>query len=908
MSLDIPAAAGGAVRLVASKLAPRPGAARFLARPRLIDALREAEGAKLVLVRAPAGFGKTTLMAEHAQWLQSRGVATAWLTLDDGDNDVSRFIAHMLAAFQAVDPTLALMTTAGPRQPAPGGDVNGAALDLVHHLSEQAAPFAIFLDNLELIQDSTVLGMVRMLLDALPLVGRMILGTRETPDLGLARLRVHGHLMEIGPDALRFSFEESLELLRSRCQLDLSDEQVRLLHQRTEGWAAALWLAALALRERHDPGAFVRSFSGSNAAVADYLLEDVLSRQPLETRCFLLSTSVLDELVPPLCDRITGRDDSRELLSALEKAGLFVLPQSQERGSYRYHPLFRDFLYAQLARTSPARPSELHRTAAHWHLQQGQPVPAIVHLIRGREAKAAAELLGRHAEPLLWKGRVRLLARLYDELPAAVAPDADPQAKLCYGWALIFTHRYGEALAQLGQLEAHAGRPAGLRPQVEVQRAFILAMADRVDEALAAWEAIHGHVDPETHPFPHSIQHNSFAFCLIAANRFTEALEVLEAGRPSHRRIASSFNLAVAACLEGAIALARGDARAAIARCRDALTAATSHPGQHVSGSTIAAAFLADALYAGDKLDEAEKLLDAYLPLINEVAAPDQVISSHVTLARIAQQRGDRSRALELLDALERLGEQQALTRFRRNAYLERARLALLEGDPRTAQAALERAQALGGETPGRRAPCLHADDIENLLMGRLRLAIHSGRASDAIAPLHAEIGLAEQRQRLRQAHRLRILLALALARSDRRDEALHELAQTLAFSERGGLQRAFADEGPQVLALLAELRERQRQGAVPGRGPAPAPQPAADTAPTAAADGPLPAQALTGRERRILALLAEGHANKAIAQRMNVSESTVKTHLRNINAKLGAENRTHAVALARRLGWLPAG
>lgn len=854
---------------------------------RLLDAVRQAEGARLVLVRAPAGFGKTSFMAAHFRALQQAGVATAWLTLDAADNEVGRFIVHMLAAFQAVDPALALMTW--PLDAREAG-MPVAAMDLMQHVSAQTEPFALFVDNLEAIQDTTVLSMLRMLLDALPAHGRMLLGSRETPDFGLARLRVHGQLLEIGAAALRFSVEEAYELLRERYGLALSEEQIGRLHQRTEGWAAALWLAALALRERHDSDAFVASFTGSSADVADYLLDDVLSRLPEQTRRFLVEVSVLDELRPAPCEALTTRTDSRELLSWLERNGLFVEPLSQGRDSWRFHPLFREFLYTQL---SAAEAAGLHAAASRWHAAQQQPVPAIEQAMRGGLHGMALELLAQHAEPMLWEGRVRLLARLYDGLPAATRDGLAPQLAPTFGWVLICTQRYGDALALIERLESHSCASNELAVLTQAQRAFMLAMTSQLDEALTAWERTLGRIPAATHPFAHGLQHSSYAFCLLAADRADAALATAAAGMPSHRRTGSSFNIALAICLEADVHLIQGRARQAVERARAALLAATPHPGQHVSGSTVAAAFLANALYAADQLPEARRLLDTYLPMISDIGAPDQIITSHRCLARIELQSGNPQRAAALLDALEAIGERQALPRIGRSAWIERSRLALLAGDADAASMALRHAQELAARESSKGAIPVDGDP-DTLQLATLRLQVHGNRAAEALPLVRDAMADAQGRGRLRRAHQLRILQALALQRCGDRPQALRCLREALSFAEAGGLMRSFADEGPAALQLLAQLR----QGIEP------------DTMAVERIEqepAPPVTDALTGTETKIVRLVAEGLANKLIARQLCISEATVKTHLRSINSKLGASNRTHAVALARRLGLLGA-
>jgi len=899
--------------LVVAKLAPRPGGVRHLPRPRLRAALENDDAVRLVLVRAPAGFGKTTFLAEYYRWLQTQGVGTGWLTLDDGDNDVSRFLTHTLAAFQSVDPSLGLIRS---RDPSAGstvdveGSSSGAAIDLVQRLSAQREPFALFLDNFEAVHTPAVISMVRTLLEALPAAGRLIIGSRETPRLGLGRLRAHGQLTEITQEALRFSDEESATLLREHFGLALDPASLALLQTRTQGWAAATWLAALALRDNRDPSGFVRTFGGSHAAVADYLLDDVLSRLAADSRAFLMAVSVLDELHPPLCDAITGRQDSATMLASLEQAGLFVIPQGPDGRSFRLHPLFQDFLRTELARSDGEAPGRLRRRAAQWHLQNGQPVAALEHLIGAGEDAGSIALLREHAEPLLWRGRVLLLTRFLDRLPAAGAADAPAALKCAFAWALLLTHRYREAALQFDQVEAQHVIPPQAVINLATGRAFLLAMTDRLDEALRAWSTT-GHLIDRDNPttdayaFLRSIRQNSYACCLIAANRFDEAPKVLAAGLPSHRRLASSFNLVVSICLEGSADLARGRVGSAVAACRTALMAATTHPGQHAPGSTIAAAFLAEACYVSGAINEAGRLLEAYLPLIDEIGAPDQLITSHVVLSKIAWRRHRREQAFDHLAKLERRGLQGGLSRLVSSACLMRSHLLILAGETAAASQEISRAARVDDRDPGGELS-LHASDTLGLELSRLRLMIHCGQAAAAETPLRSAITRAREQGRLRRAGHLQVLLAAALANSGRQVQARGVLKEAARDNEAEALIVVIEDEGPQAHEMLLWLEEpdawrgHARQGANSVRTEG-APSASRQTSP---GDRDL-IEPLTASEQRILTLLAEGHANRVIAQRLFVSESTVKTHLRSVSAKLGADNRTHAVAIARRLGLI---
>lgn len=863
------------MRLVATKLAPRPNMASALVRPHLDEAARS-KGAKLVLVHAPAGFGKTTFMAEHARHLQEHGVSTAWLSLDDSDNDVSRFLDYMVAAFQSVDPALGLVWD-DPSNARRRGDVDGSALDLVEYMSGQQRPFAVFLDNFEVIENTALLGVMRMLLDALPPEGRVIIGTRNRPQLGLGRLRAHGYLVELDAAALRFSVDEARTLLHRQCGLPLSDEQALLLQQRTGGWAVALGLAIVALGEGSNVASFLANFSGSSAAVADYLLEDVLSRQSDDVRDFLLKTSILDDLWPALCDRLTGRNDSDVLLAELERTGMFVSPQGLDRRSYRYHAVFQDFLRAQQHQLDPNASARLHILASDWHAEHDQPVQAIEQAIRSADSAQAVRQLSRYAESLLWSGRVRLLLRFLNRMPPAASGQQDARLTRVHAWALLLSRRGNEALHRLEDLGPHEAGCTEHEDEVSGLRNLVMAFGDRLADALHAWSDMLKEARALP-PFLSGMAHNSYAGCLIAADRFVDASVVLSNSRSLQKRGTFLTNQAIAACMEGSIDVAGARMHHAIARFRDALATTQSEARGRLSAGTIAVAFLAESLYHCEALEEARTLLETYLPLITDVALPDQLISSYVTLSRIRRIRGDVPGAVQALDALEHLGQREGLWRLCGSARLERARVALHTGELEVARAELS-AAADARAWAGVQGLSTHANDVESLFVGQMRLAIHDGQAREAVAPLQQALARSEASGRWRRAHTLRILLALALERSDSSSEADILLQRVAVFARTSGLTRALLEEAPdRHAASPADLPHEE--------------------------SGP-PIERLSRKEMNILRLLAEGLSNRDMAERLHVSESTVKTHLRGINAKLQATSRTHAVALARRHGLL---
>lgn len=893
--------------IVAAKLNPRLTSPRPVPRSQIIDQIWAAAQAALVLVHGPAGFGKTTVMLQYYAQLRSRGTPTAWLTLDRADNDADRFLAYMVEALRAVEPTL----VAGPQQ---GGDGDAAVLALAGRLSAFRGRFVFFLDDFETIESPVIHGLVRQLIEYLPPEGQIVVGSRNLPDIGIGRLRAHGQLLEIRTAELRFSSTETAAFLRQQRGLALRNDDILRLQERTEGWPAALWLVSLALRDRADPQQFVATFDGSSASIADYLVEDVLSRQPAAWRDFLLRTSILNELSAPLSDHLLERSDSGEMLSAVVRGHLFLAPQDPEQGWYRYHPLFAGFLRAQLAQLAPRDIPRLHRRAADWWLAQGQPARAIEHALHADQPQFLLELLADHAAQILWRGRAGTLARWYAVPHLRTSVATDPQLAQTFAWALTLTHRYQDSLKLLD--DVRAARAAGALPEEPfattdgVQRAFILAMTDRVHEAAAQWRDVLPRVTPDQ-PFSYGILGASFGYCLVAENRFDEARGFLTQARERVGEIGGSFIVSVTLCLEGAIDFAQGRLRSAVSLFRAALAGGSRDVLQQTGGA-VAAAFLAEALYERNELDEAERLLKLYLPMLKAAAAPDQLITSSVVLVRCAAARGLSTD--ELLADMEATGHQHGLSRLVASARLERARLALMQG-----RVDFARDQIEAGSDPRTWAAfeglVVHGNDVEAPFIGALRLKIRTGRAESALAPLKDAIREAQALKRQRRTHKLQLLLAEALCQSGQLAQGMRRLRDALQFAASEGFVRSFADEGPELLRRVAEVRNTLTADdplaafAATVLAAGGWDLPVAATTPAPAAIPPAAAAAsnlLSERELQVLRLLADGHRNKEIAERLFVSETTVKAHLRSINVKLATQSRTHAVAMGRQLGLVP--
>lgn len=838
-------------------------------------------------------------MAQSRDRLEAARVTTAWLTLDPSDNDVSRFLRCLAAAIGGLH--------VGTR-PVPLPDDDGElALRLMETLAALDHHFALFLDDFESVQNSTVLGLVREAVDYLPPGGRLVIGSRNVPDLGFARLRAQGALLEVEQEDLRFTPEETADFLRERRALTLNDEQLHRLHASTEGWAAALWLASLALERRPDPTAFIDEFSGSSTAIADYLAEDVLAQLPPDLQQFLLQTSILAQLTPELCDAVTSRSDSAALLQQLEHRNLFLIPQDDQRCWYRYHSLFADFLRSQLRQTRPQEIGMLHRRAARWYRAHDRPIPTIEHALASGDYKLALPLLDQHGEALLTQSRFRLLARWLDDVPTDALLHY-PVLRVIHVWATAYSRGYMDAMRLLERIDPSTLDDPRARAHHLAVRPTLLVLMDRPEDGYAEGKRSMQLLQRER-SFPYSMLTNSLAYLAMILGHHQEARTLLDESRRAQESGEGRFNMIYSESVEAIIDLLQGRLRQAIPRLQLAAGSRIEAGTPTPRGSMVAGIPLAELLYEANACEQAERLLNVYLPLVKGVRLPDQLISGHVILARLAAVRGELAEAHQLLTELEYLGHSGRLARVVSSARLERARLYLASGDRDAAVVELTRAR--DRQLWRRIMPySLLGNDVETLAFGRLRLLVSGHRPQRAVPILLRAIEAAQRANRQRRALKLRVLLATALQHVGQQAQAREALDAALAQAAPEGFIRTFVDEAAPTVALVRERLAALQAGASGPELPAGfrrhlldavgMGEPASTATPAETVDQAM--EPLTPREHKVLELLAEGESNQAIGGRLFISETTVRTHLRNINAKLGARNRTQAVAIARRL------
>ncbi|CAM4208459.1 Serine/threonine-protein kinase pknK [Bordetella tumbae] len=909
--------------LVSGKLNAPMVSAHHVTRHALREQICLQAPGKVVLLRGPAGYGKTSLLAQCRDEMLRSSISVTWLTLDRSDNDAVRFLHCLCTALRnltAPQNQPSINTPAPARDPAtaavdssrlPHTDVLELALTVKTHIASLAHPFAVFLDDFESITERSVLDLVQDLISDFPHHGSLLIGTRHVPSLHLGRLRSRGKLLEIDAAQLCFSHEETAGLFADMAP-PLRPADIDQLHRKTEGWIAALWLVSLSLSRHADASAFVARFSGTEQSIAEYLAQDVLAGLPDEVRYFLLRTSILKRLNAPLCQALLPDFPCAALLTQLESTHLLLGSDGLDDHSYRYHSLFAAYLQAQLRAEAPSEIATLHRRASAWFLQQNRPVPAIDHAIDGGDFGLAIELLQTHAARLAAEGRMGLLARWFAQIPPATLA-TQPVLQALQIWATCMTRGPSEASLLMNELKLAAHTDPAVQRHVRTLRPLLLSMMDCHEQAyeigMPGIAALQGELS-----FTETALLNAMANVAAVLGRYQDARRWLDTARRAQGVAASRFNHMYSEAVEGIIDLQEGRMRQAGARFLTAVHATHRDMPGPVGGNAWAGVLYAAWVYETGDLAQASRLLAVYVPLGRDVALPDHMILGYLMLSRIAFLNGDTDRTFYLLGELEYLGHQRRLPRIAASARVERARFLLLQGHSSAARDELLRAEDddLWQRVERLRLP---ANDLLYPRLGKLRWACYAGNHSDlqwAIAELERDTDAAIQAGRYRRAFKMRLLTAVACEKLGQDSKAHTLLAQALQTAVNEDLCRVIADEGTAVADLLTRFHAAPAGQRWLSEEPRALPwlqkyqlQTGLNLVPQAADTSAILTDPLTTKETRVLELLAEGHSNISIARKLFVSENTVRTHLRNLNIKLQAANRTQAVAQARKAGLL---
>ncbi|MHB1132172.1 MAG: LuxR C-terminal-related transcriptional regulator [Chloroflexota bacterium] len=878
----------------------------WVPRPRLSGRLNQALCHKLVLLSAPAGYGKTTLAVEA---LRDCGLPVAWVSLEPADNLPGAFLTYVVTALQGVAPGAGrpILTALRSPQPPPNELLLTA---LVNALSEGTGDFVVVLDDYHVVESQAVHEAVTFLVEHLPPRAHLLVASRSDPPLPLARWRVKGDLAELRAADLSFTAEEAASFFRAAAGLDLAPADLATLERRTEGWIAGLKMAALSLRGKEDVSAFIGAFSGSHHYVLDYLAEEVLNRQSPEVRQFLLETSPLARLCGPLCDSVTGRDDSQALLARLAQANLFLSPLDDERRWYRYHQLFATILRHHLAQAGPERVQELHRRAGAWYEREGLAEEAIEHALQAGDAERAADLLEGVAPRLLRDGwAVRLLA-YRSRLPQALLA-ARPWLGVSFAWAALLSHQWELLATTLARVDAAlALDPERLSPnsraQLPLVRAHALSIQGYIAQAqgdiarsIRLSEEANRTLPPED-LLTRSANSINLAIDYLIIGDLANATRHLEEARRTGSAGDNHTVVLSALAYQAEAETRRARLDDATALCQEAIALGTRLGGAApLPYTAIAFILLGQALYERDDLAGAAANLAEGIRLAAENFNWTFLLKGYLLMTKVAQARGDAATAGEHLRRAEEAAPRAPQARESRQLPAWRALLALRRGDLAAAAAwAGEQEAAL----PLSRPPGF-ADEFAYLTLARVKLARADCRGlPEALAELARQ---AEGQDRNAAALEAHLLRALALDALGQPAPALAALDRALDLGAPSGFARTFLDEGPPLVPLLRRLSTAGGQAQYAARllaALAPAPDEAAPAARRQAAGL---AESFSARELEVLRLVAAGRSNKEIAAELVLALGTVKKHTSNIFGKLSVESRTQAVARARELGLL---
>jgi len=915
--------------LVLTKLRVPAVRRRTISRPHLVDLLSPGDGARLVLVCAPAGYGKTTLLAEWAQSLVANGTAVAWIALDPGDDDPIPFRSYVIASFiQALGPVPELAHIAQLLRSSPEIDLQQVLPAVINAVLSSGRECVLILDDYHLIGSPAIHSALVYLLEHLPQNLRLAIGSRSDPPLPLARLRARGQLLELRTSGLRFQADETARFLNDVMQLGLSPAAVAALDERTEGWVAGLQLAALSLSGRDDKERFIASFSGGHRYLVEYLLDEVVSRQPQEVRSFLLATSVLERMCAPLCDAITGSResgvessggsllslDSRPILEYLEKSNLFLVPIDDGGTWYRYHHLFRDFLRTRLGKDHPERIDALHRAACEWLAAENFLRQAAYHAFQTQDPEYAAAFVEQHSFTLIIHSDIATIYEWCSALPEDVL-QARPMLCILQGLALAYSFRRQNRarvearLRQADEMIARLEDRQAAREMLEfaaVARTFMAFAPDPAAdpaELLATAERM-----ADSYPEGDPGQFSGLllkGYAHLALQNVRPAAQVLEEARQIARCAGLYFGIIESTFHLARLAHDQAELDRAVELCRQGqadIAAALARPERELPALGCLDVELGRVLLEGDRLDEAGGSLRRGLVLMGGGMNPYYLMTAYVALFRLYEVQDRPGDALRYLERLEAGWPDVA---FLTQGLRLRHTLRQAPGDPRAKAEAAAWCQGLAasvgdGEFLPGSGPFGAAEAYYLAYLAWAQIQIELGNPQAALACLQKQLEQAAANGLVGRVIELSALAALAWRAAGDSQRAWAALERALSAGMAAAYVRTF-DRGPEFAKLLVEAAQRgirreyiERILRSTGHG---------GTAPQNART-PF-GESLSERELEVLRLMAQGATNREIAERLVVTVGTVKSHINHILGKLDSHNRTEAVARARALGLL---
>ena len=892
------------MQILSTKLSIPPLRARLVARPQLVQRLNQGLECGLILVSAPAGYGKSTLIAE---WLAQLNIPAAWLSLDEKDNNLSRFLSYLTAAVHEIDPTVEIFDEIIKNYSSEQVEI--FLTPLLNRLAYVSQPFCLVMDDYHVIQDQSIHQAVDFLLEKRPATLHLVIGTRADPPLPLARLRARSAMLELRMSDLRFSTQEAADFLSRTMGLKISSDNVARITRRTEGWIAGLQMAALSMQNLHDLSGFINAFTGSHHYIYDYLLGEILGHQSPEIQHFLLSTSILDQFSAPLCDALLEADNqsskkrsSKLILEELEHSNLFITPLDHEQQWYRYHPLFAELLRGYLQQKEPAQIQSLHKQASIWFESQGMISDAIRHAFAVKDWEHIVRLVSANVFALLEQNELTSLAKQLESLSHETS-SARPWLLIGRAWLAAYTGELDSVEPILEQIELEID---SLKSEQELQtlgghvaaiRAYTNWIADRREIAANAAQ-----VALEWLPADERLIRCQAATLLglsvqhfnLRARAFEKALKYASECGVSHVSIfahgcwawllvmQAKFHEAHAACLE-AIRLAQ-----------------SSSSPQSIPTLSHVYATLSSILLEWNDLEPALRYAKEAVDLAHRWGQADALHFALDNLGYVLFERGDKAAAFEAMHQAWQVAIHTSAW-FEQITIYQQIDWSLKLGDRGSALLQLEKIP-LDISDPSK---IPHRFIQSGLLpLGIVQFYLFEkefAKASALITPFLREM---QDRQIIYYTIRLLVWQALAYHGLKQEVLALDSLKRGLTLASPAGLIRTFTQEGSRITPLLQQARAAgvtpdyvdqllavlQTPNKIPLRKPA---------------ANPALIEPLSDREMEVLALLAQGCSDKKIAEALVIARETVHKHLKNIYGKLDVHSRAEATARARQLGML---